>query len=61
MADYVSIEDFNQGWNFFVRQITDGSEKKHGLFCCFEFECTGCDDWLNVNYENRNVNNLNPL
>ena len=38
MADYISIDAFNQGWNFYVKQITDGSEKKHGLFRCFQFD-----------------------
>ena len=61
MADYISMDAFNKGWSFYVKQITDGSEKKYGLFRCYQFECTGCDDWLSINYENRNVNYFNPL
>ena len=51
MADNISIDDFNQGWNFFIKKIGDN----WGSFSCSEFSCPGCDDWLNADNQNRNV------
>ena len=55
MADYVSIDEFNQGWTFFTKKIDVFSEKKYGEFPCSKFSCSGCHDWLHVDYQNRNV------
>ena len=56
--DYVSIAEFNQGWNFFAKKVDcrgfRGGEK-WGNFSCSEFSCSGCDDWLDADNQNRNV------
>ena len=54
MANYVSINEFNQGWKFFAKRIDDFGEK-WGKFPCSEFSCSGCDDWLDADNQNRNV------
>ena len=57
--DYVSIDQFNRGWNFFTKEIKDneGNLVYIGKFPCSEFSCTvtGCDDWLDAENQNRNV------
>ena len=58
MADYVSIAEFAQGWTFFAKKIRVGSEYKWGKFACSDFSCSGCDDWLDCDNQNRKVNNL---
>ena len=54
--DYVSIDQFNQGWNFFTKDCD--SEYMDGKFPCSEFSCSGCDDWLDADNQNRNVYKL---
>ena len=55
MADYVSIDEFNQGWKFFIRKIKEDDEEKYGDFPCSNFSCSGCDDWLDSVNQNRNA------
>ena len=58
MSDYVSIDQFNQGWNFFTKQIdcyAVHEGKMWGKFPCSDFSCSGCDDWLDADNQNRNV------
>ena len=54
MADYVLINQFNQGWKFFTKKV----EHIEGKFPCSEFACSGCDDWLDAEKENRNADKL---
>ena len=54
MSDYVTIDQFNQGWNFFVRKIGYW----WGRFPCSNFSCSGCDDWLDADRHNRKVKNV---
>ena len=60
--DYVSIDQFNQDWKFFARKIVRSKrETKHdGKFPCSEFSCTvpDCDDWLDAENHNRNVDKV---
>ena len=58
MSDYVSIQEFNQGWNFFIKKINHGPHKMWGKFPCSEFSCSGCDDWLDADNQNRNDDKL---
>ena len=53
--DYVSIDQFNQGWNFFTKKIAGPG---FGKFPCSSFSCSGCDDWLDADNQNRNVDKL---
>ena len=56
--DYVSIDQFNQGWKFFAKEIEDryGDAK----FPCSKFSCTvpNCNDWLDAHNHNRNVDKV---
>ena len=52
MADYVSIAELSQGWTFFIKKMSDRS---YGRFPCSDFGCSGCDDWLDCDNENRKV------
>ena len=54
MSDYVSIDQFNQGWNFFAEEISGF----WGKFPCSKFSCSGCDDWLDADNQNRNVDKM---
>ena len=56
--EYVSIDQFNQGWNFFIKKINVSGFPKWGEFPCSSFLCPGCDDWLDANNQNRNVDKL---
>ena len=60
MSDHVSIDEFNQGWKFFAKKITNYSAEVvyPGKFPCSDFSCSGCDDWLDADNQNRNVNKL---
>ena len=58
MADYVSVDEFNQGWKFFAKKINGLGMEMHGVFPCSYFSCSGCDDWLNADNQNRNTDNL---
>ena len=67
MADYVSIDEFNQGWTFYTKTLSPPLEDvnqpgfdwpDYGYFPCSEFSCYGCDDWLDAFNENRKVKNL---
>ena len=55
MAEYVSIGEFANGWTFFTKKLRCGDEKLYGKFLCSDFLCTGCDDWLNCDNQNRKV------
>ena len=63
MAEYVSVGEFSQGWNFFAKNICfdeedegdEGDTACSGEFPCSDFSCSGCDDWLNCENQNRNV------
>ena len=57
MADYVSIDEFNNGWTFFIKKIKHGKERRWGTFPCSDFSCseTDCNDWLDCDNQNRNV------
>ena len=57
MADYVSISEFAQGWTFYTEKISVGPEQRYGHFQCSNFDCSGCDDWLDCNNQNRTVTN----
>ena len=50
MADYVSVDQFNHGWTFFIKKIAN----QWGKFTCRQFRCSGCDDWLDFNNQNLN-------
>ena len=52
MANYVSINEFNQGWKFFAKKMGNW---EYGKFPCSSFSCSGCDDWLDADNQNRNV------
>ena len=57
--NYVSIDQFNQGWKFFAKEISkayNGEVEFPGKFACSSFSCSGCDDWLDADNQNRNVN-----
>ena len=58
--DYVSIDQFDQGWKFFAKEIKDiyGRPKYDGKFPCSKFWCFGCDDWLSVDKHNRKVDKV---
>ena len=69
MPEYASIADFNQGWIFFTKKIKYGQylvdeqvtlfdEEYYGKFPCSDFSCLGCDDWLDADNQNRNVDKL---
>ena len=64
MTDYDSIDEFNHGWNFFTKKIavhgfqTETYTDKLGKFPCSEFLCPGCDDWLDADNQNRNIDKL---
>ena len=55
MADYVSVDQFSEGWNFFIKKITNSEGQVYGKFACSDFFCFGCDDWLDADNQNRNV------
>ena len=55
MASYVSISEFAQGWNFFTKKMDD---EDYGKFPCSDFDCSGCDDWLDCDNQNRKVKNF---
>ena len=52
MADYVSIGEFDLGWTFFAKKVF-----LYGDFPCSDFDCAGCDDWLDCENQNRKVKN----
>ena len=54
MADYVCIDQFRQGWTFFIEKIGI----LWGKFPCSEFSCSGCDDWLDCENQNRKVKKI---
>ena len=54
MAEYISVDEFDQGWNFFTKKIWG----RWGKFPCSKFSCSGCDDWLDSENQNRNSNNF---
>ena len=57
MADYVSVDSFKQGWNFFTKKIyVEGMGYRYGKFLCSDFACSGCNDWLDCDKPNRKVN-----
>ena len=60
MAEYVTIREFAQGWTFFARKIMydDFVMVVDGTFPCVDFACSGCDDWLHSDNQNRKVENL---
>ena len=58
MSDYVTISEFSKGWKIFIEKITHYREKKWGTFPCSAFSCSGCDDWLDADKENRNVDKI---
>ena len=59
MTNYVSIDEFNQGWEFFARKIKNGTDRLwKGDFSCAKFRCSGCDDWLDADNQNRIVDKL---
>lgn len=63
MADYVSIDEFNSGWTFFTKYISGAASEgvggiPNGKFPCSYYSCSGCDDWLDTDNTNRNVNYL---
>ena len=60
MTNYVSSDEFNQGWEFFARKIKNGGqgEVAFGKFSCADFSCSGCDDWLDADNQNRKVDKL---
>ena len=58
MADYVSVDQFSEGWNFFIKKIYEDEEYRWGKFPCSSFSCSGCDDWLDADNQNRNVDEL---
>ena len=53
MAEYVSIDDFEQGWTFFAKKTSN----YYGNFSCFNLLCSGCDDWLDCESQNRETCN----
>lgn len=55
MSDYVSTDQFKQGWNFFTKNV---SYNMTGKFPCSDFSCPGCNDWLDADNQNRNVHKL---
>ena len=57
MAEYVTIREFAQGWTFFARKIMydDFVMVVDGTFPCVDFACSGCDDWLHSDNQNRKV------
>ena len=63
MADYVTVEEFADGWNFFaVKMVYNNlNEKKWGKFPCSDFSCSGCDDWLDCDNQNRKVHSSTKL
>ena len=56
MADYVSIDEFKQGWTFFAKKIWG----RWGKYPCSKFSCSGCEDWLDCDNQNRNSNKFEP-
>ena len=58
MADYVSVDQFNHGWSFFAKKIKTRLELRWGKFPCLKFSCSGCDDWLDADNQNRNIDSL---
>ena len=60
MTNDVSIDEFNQGWDFFARKIKNGHQGlvAFGKFPCADFLCSGCDDWLDADNQNRNIDKL---
>ena len=54
----ISIDEFDTGWQFFIKKIERFGEKKWGKFPCSKFTCSGCDDWLDADNQNRNVDKL---
>ena len=54
MAEYVSIREFAQGWNYFTKKIKV-IVPQYGKFPCSDFSCSDCDDWLDCDSQNRNV------
>ena len=68
--NYVSIYQFNQGWEFFANEIYNYVDivnprqretvdiVDHGTFPCSRFLCSGCDDWLDARNQNRNDKKL---
>ena len=57
MADYVKIDEFDQGWTFFSKKIAheSGTMVNEGEFPCSKFSCSGCDDWIGCENRNRKV------
>ena len=55
MASYVSVREFAQGWTFFAKRVLPGPD---GKFRCSKFSCSGCDDWLDSDNQNRKVKNF---
>ena len=70
MADYISIDEFSRGWKFFTKKMKlsldetfildfhHSTEDKYGRFPCSQYLCSGCDDWLDAENQNRNANKL---
>ena len=60
--NYVSIDQFSQGWKFFAKETVndDADMTFDGKFPCSEFSCTDpdCDDWLDADNHNRNVDKV---
>ena len=60
MSDNISIDDFNQNWAFFMREIEAPSWSPFTIECRFEcssFSCSGCNDWLDADRPNRKFQN----
>ena len=55
MASYVSVSEFAQEWTFFAKYVSLNME---GKFPCSDFSCSGCDDWLDSDNQNRKVKNF---
>ena len=57
MARYVSINQFDNGWTFFAKKIETYSYGYNcdGKFPCSDYACSGCDDWLDSDNQNRKV------
>ena len=59
MADYATIDEFKKiGWKFFTKKIKHFGTEKWGDFPCSKFSCSGCEDWLDAENQNSNVDKL---
>ena len=59
MADYVTVDSFKQGWDFFTKKIyVAGVGDEWGKFPCSDFACSGCNDWLDCDKPNRKVTKI---